>query len=121
MTIGERIKMKRLENGFSVDELASKLGKNRATIYRYENGDIENFPTTILEPLSKILGTTPAFLLGIEDNLNEDTDFIAKMMKDSLLISHVKLLLKLDKADRENIYDMAEFIAGKKGINSPIP
>lgn len=121
MTIGERIHLKRLEKGLSVDELANKLGKNRATIYRYENGDIENFPTTILEPLSKILGTTPAFLIGIEDNLNENTDFIAQMMKDKMLISHIKLLLKLDLSDRESIYDMAEFIAKKKGINSPTP
>ena len=36
MEIGERIKQRRLELNLTVDELAKRLGKNRATIYRYE-------------------------------------------------------------------------------------
>ena len=59
MNIGDRIKQRRLELKLTVDELAEKIGKSRATIYRYENGDIENMPTTILEPLAKALDTTP--------------------------------------------------------------
>lgn len=31
MTIGDRIRARRQELGFSVDELATRLGKNRAT------------------------------------------------------------------------------------------
>ena len=50
MTVGERIKNRREEIGMTVDELAEKLGKNRATIYRYERGDIEKLPIEILEP-----------------------------------------------------------------------
>jgi transcriptional regulator with XRE-family HTH domain len=64
MTTGERIKQRRLELKLSVDEVANRLGKNRATIYRYESDDIENLPTTVLEPLSIILDTTPAQLMG---------------------------------------------------------
>lgn len=64
MTIGERIKQRRIQLGYSVDELAQKIGKNRATVYRYESNDIENFPTTVLEPLAKALETTPAYLMG---------------------------------------------------------
>lgn len=63
MSIGERIKQRRLELNLSVDELAQKLNKNRATIYRYENNDIENMPTSVLEPLAKVLQTTPAHLM----------------------------------------------------------
>lgn len=68
MTIGERIKKLRKEKGISVDKLAELIGKDRATIYRYESKDIENMPTGVLEPLSKALGTTPAFLMGWESN-----------------------------------------------------
>lgn len=64
MNIGENIKKRRLELGISVDELAEKISKNRATIYRYENSSIENLPTTVLEPLAKALYTTPAKLMG---------------------------------------------------------
>lgn len=64
MTVGERIKYRRQELGMSADELAAKLGKNRATVYRYESDEIENLPLTILEPLAKILNVSPAFLMG---------------------------------------------------------
>lgn len=71
MSVGERIKQRRLELNLSVDELAEKLNKNRATIYRYENNEIENMPTSVLEPLAKVLQTTPAHLMGWEDE-NKD-------------------------------------------------
>ena len=48
----------------SVDELAAILGKNRSTIYRYENGNIENFPLVLLFPLADALKTTPQELLS---------------------------------------------------------
>ena len=64
MNTGDRIKQRRIELGLTADELANRIGKSRATIYRYENGDIENMPTTILEPLAKALNTTPADLMG---------------------------------------------------------
>lgn len=72
MSVGERIKQRRLELNLSVDELAEKLNKNRATIYRYENNEIENMPTSVLEPLAKVLQTTPARLMGWEKS--EDVD-----------------------------------------------
>lgn len=64
MDVGQRIKECRIKKGLTVDELAEKLNKNRATVYRYENGDIENLPITVLEPIAKALGTSPAFLMG---------------------------------------------------------
>ncbi len=67
MLIGERIKQRRKELGLSVDEVAAKIGKNRATVYRYESKDIEKLPLEVLEPLAKALDTTPAFLMGWEE------------------------------------------------------
>lgn len=48
----------------SIDDLANKLGKNRTTVYRYENGDIENLSLNILNPLTDALGTTPWYLMS---------------------------------------------------------
>lgn len=70
MTIGERIKNRRLELNLSVEEVAAKLGKNRATVYRYENDDIKELPITVLEPLAKVLETTPADLMGWQNQIN---------------------------------------------------
>lgn len=67
MTVGSRIREFRKRLSLSVDDVAEKLGKNRATIYRYESDDIENLPAPILEPLAKVLQTTPAKLMGWQE------------------------------------------------------
>ena len=66
MTTGERIKRRREELGLSVEEVAKRLNKHRATIYRYESDEIGTLPTDVLEPLAVVLNTTPAALLGWE-------------------------------------------------------
>lgn len=71
MTIGERIKLRRQELGMSVDDLASKLGKNRATVYRYESDEIENLPISVVEPLAQILNVSPAYLMGWKNEKRE--------------------------------------------------
>lgn len=67
MDVGKRIQQRRKDLHMSVDELARQLGKNRATIYRYEKGDIENLPIDILEPLAIALDTSPQYLMGWTD------------------------------------------------------
>lgn len=68
MTIGERIKRRREELGISVGEVANRLGKHRATIYRYESDEIGSLPIDILEPLAIVLETTPAALMGWDED-----------------------------------------------------
>ena len=68
MTTGSRMKSRRKETGIPVEEIAAVLGVSIATIYRYENGDIEKVPGSVLEPLSKVLHTTPAYLMGWSDD-----------------------------------------------------
>lgn len=70
MTVEKRIKNRRKDLNMSVEELAIKLNKNRATIYRYEKGDISNLPIDILEPLAKALDTTPQYLMGWDRKLS---------------------------------------------------
>lgn len=67
MTVGERMKLRRKELGMSVDDIAIKIGKDRATVYRYEGSEIENMPIGVLNPLAKALNTTPAYLMGWEE------------------------------------------------------
>jgi len=69
-TIYERIKNRRKELKLSVDVIAKALSVSRATVYRYESSDIEKLPTTILEPLSKVLQTTPEYLMGWDADEN---------------------------------------------------
>lgn len=82
MNVGERIKERRKELGLTVDDVANMLGKNRATIYRYESNEIENLPISILEPLAKLLDTTPAKLMGWSTEKAENINEIELNKKD---------------------------------------
>ena len=68
MTTGERMKQRRKEIGLSAEKVAERLGVSPATIYRYEKGDIEKVPVDIFAELAKILQTTPAYLMGWDEN-----------------------------------------------------
>lgn len=73
--ISDRIRARREELGLSVAELEKRLGKNRATVYRYESNDIEDMPSSVLEPLAKALQTTPAYLMGWDDKQPKAFDY----------------------------------------------
>jgi len=67
MTIADRIRNRRLELGLSVDDLAARLNKNRATVYRYESNYIKTYQPDVMDALAKALETTPAYFYGYED------------------------------------------------------
>lgn len=68
MSIGANIKKKRLEADMTLEELANIIGISRQTMSRYETGIINNIPSDKIEQLAEILHTTPAFLMGWEEN-----------------------------------------------------
>lgn len=62
------MKDRRKAIGMSAERLAETLGVSPATIYRYENGDIEKVPGDRLAPIAAALNTTPAYLMGWEND-----------------------------------------------------
>lgn len=67
MTIADRIRNRRIELGLSVDDLANRLQKNRATVYRYESNYIKTYSPDVISALAKALDTTPAYFYGYDD------------------------------------------------------
>lgn len=113
MGIGHRIKERRKALKMSADELGKRLGKNRATVYRYENGDIENLPIDILEPIATALGTTPQYLMGWE----VETKKAAPEHGSGLSEAKMKLLdlaENCSEEDAERLLQMMELFLGKK-------
>ena len=72
MSTGDRMRVRRKELNIPAESIAEYLGISAASVYRYESGDIEKVPGSILEPLAKILKTTPAHLMGWEEDPSED-------------------------------------------------
>lgn len=90
MTVGERMRARRKEIGISAEKVAESLDVSPATIYRYENGDIEKLPTTLLTPVAKALKTSEAYLLGWTSDSSEDP-FIGLTGVESLPVKYKKL------------------------------
>lgn len=100
MTVGERIKMRRKALGLSADQVAERVGVNRATIYRYESDEIKNMGTETLVPLAAALRTTPAWLLmGDDPDQADDIVRVREYMREE-----VGALAELaSKADPEEV------------------
>ena len=78
MTTGEKIRARRKALGMSVIELAKRVGKNPATIYRYEGNAIE-MPASMLKPLADALDTAPDELMDWDIFLREVTEHDKRM------------------------------------------
>ena len=70
MTKGERIKHRREQLGISQTELAECIGTSKQNLYKYENDIITNIPSDRVEALAKRLNTSPAYIMGWNE---EDT------------------------------------------------
>ena len=108
--IGEKIKMRRLELGLSLRELAKRAGyANQSTVARIESGEID-IPQSKVVKFAEVLGTTVAFLMDWEEvQKNNDiiTDAVIKMRTDENFFSLVECLMKLDDEKRSAIQQMA--------------
>ena len=120
MNVGDKIKSRREELNMTVDELASLINKNRATVYRYEKGDIESLPTTVLKPLAEALKTTPEYLMGWEDDDSlGDYEENVEYLKDNYpnlvdlyneIHANDQLVILFDKAKKLEPQDLAQIL-----------
>ena len=112
MTTGERIKSRRTELGMTVEELAGKLKKNRATVYRYESDAIENMSVTVLQPIAEALDTTPAWLMGWDTEqsvLSDTSDDTIAITEDDFTYALHNEAGTLTEEQKEALLGMARF------------
>ena len=63
MNIGQNIKKYRLSRGYTLDEVARRVGVSRQTMSRYETGVISNIPSDKIEAIAQALDISPALLM----------------------------------------------------------
>lgn len=62
--IGIRIRSRRSELDIPVADLAERLSMSRATLHRYENGEIRQIKLPVIESIARELRCNPAWLIG---------------------------------------------------------
>ena len=120
----EELKNLRLKNNLSLEEVAQKLNISKVTLSRYENTDITNIPMGNIEKLAKIYKTTPGYIMGWENNLNNNVGTDPSFVDTSVLtpeelaefekVTGVNKQLFFNDVDDE--HDMAVFKRAVKDI-----
>lgn len=72
--IGRRIKERRNELSISAVDLAASVALSKATIHRYENGDIRNIKLPVVESIARALKVNPLWLIGKSDHMEVEVE-----------------------------------------------
>nr|DAO23202.1 MAG TPA: Repressor protein CI [Caudoviricetes sp.] len=67
MEMNEKIRMLRKQNGLTLEEVGKLVGVGKSTVRKWENGQIANMRRDKIAKLASALHTTPAYLMGWED------------------------------------------------------
>ena len=65
--MGQRIREKREAMGWSVEDLAEKIGVARQTIYKWERGSVKNIDRDYIGKMAKLFHVEPDWLMHMED------------------------------------------------------
>lgn len=115
MTIGERIKQRRVELEWSQRELAKRMKySNHTTITKIEAGQVDISQSRIKQ-FSEVLGVSIAYLMGWEEEPSEETkkdngeiaSLVVRMRMDKDFLNAVKAL---DNISAEKLQSLTAFL-----------
>lgn len=99
MTIGEKIKQRRIELKWSQRDLAAKMEySNHSTIGRIESGAVD-IPQSRIVQFAEVLGVSVAYLMDWEEvqkNNNAIADIVVRLRTDDDFFNAVNRLKDLD-------------------------
>ena len=105
MNIKDVIKQKRLECGYTMKELAEKVGVSEATVSRWESGNLATMKHTKIMLLAKALKISPATLF--------DAPASSSLSLTQQEETHIKKYRQLDADGREDVDDYVDMKLAK--------
>ncbi len=109
MKIGEKIKQRRIELGWSQRELAARIKyKDHSTVAKIENGKVD-LPQSKIVKFAEVLGVEVAYLMGWEEmQKNNDiaSDIAVRLIQDEEFLELVQILNSLDKEKIQSVKQM---------------
>lgn len=99
MKIGEKIKQRRLELGWSQRDLAAKMDySNHSTIGRIESGSVD-IPQSKIVMFSQVLGVSIAYLMDWEDKNKEQSTQNDRLSEKRKMLMDFVMSVPDDKAE----------------------
>jgi transcriptional regulator with XRE-family HTH domain len=72
--VKDLLKNRRRELGYTMKDVANKVGVSEGTISRWESGEIQNMRRNNIVALSKMLKLSPDLIMGWDMNNNQDSN-----------------------------------------------
>lgn len=109
-TVGDNIAWMRKQLGWTQEELAMKMGyKSKSTINKIELG-INDIPQSKIAKFAEVLGTTPARLMGWEEDNPSPTEEVLTDGEKVLL----QLFRQVPEEDQRMLLDMIKVALGNR-------
>lgn len=109
MTVGEKIKQLRKDNGLQQKAVAFKVGLDQSNYNNVENGKREP-SIEVLQKLSVILGVTVDEFLSPDDNKQP----VPVTVEDKTVSEKIRLVEQLEEEHKNVIYKMLDTMLTKK-------
>lgn len=113
--VHERIKRLRVASGMTQEELGAKLGVGKATVQKYESGQIQNLKTAHIKTLCRLFKKRPHYFIFDDlekyecesDNLHEKIE----STYGAMLSATLKIGFRLNEKGRARLLDYAADLA----------
>lgn len=113
-TKGKNIYDARKKAGLTLEELGKKVGVSKATIKRYETGEIPNIPSDRIELIAKATGVSESFIMGWDSLVESNAEFHASILKDKELQEMIRKYNQLNESEKTIIKSMIDSLIAKK-------
>lgn len=104
-TLGERLRYRRRQMGWTQEQLAVQAGTNQAVIQKIENG--KSLRPRKIDEIASVLEVNPAWLMFGEEKATPLTDEARQL---------AELWMGLSEHDRMRIYNEVKLSAGKRSF-----
>lgn len=106
--LGERLHNARIESGYTLEFVGSKIGVHKSTILRWEKGETEKIKLPIIESLAKIYDVNSLWLMGYDVPMKNEKQDFRYASYNGINIDG------LNENDIKEINNFVEFIRNKK-------
>lgn len=108
---GTFLKEMRIERDLTLDDVGSKIGVTKQTLYKYENNIVTNIPSDKIEALAKLYNISPAKIMGWQQETDSELTRKDEREIESDLEDMMNFISSATYSGDDGIEDMEAFKA----------
>ena len=109
--LSAKIRQLRYERNMTLEQVAQIVGVGKSTVRKWETGMIANMKRDKIDSLAKALGTTPAYLMGWEEETNVTLPQPQTLTEGEELL--LDLFRRVPESEQQMVLDMIRVALNK--------